>query len=427
MAALSELQYKVLAITPHVTGSVSVLASTYVLQDILRDPKKRGQIYCRLILGMAAIDFVTSLMYFLSTWPMQKGTEYAFYSLGNRGTCMMQGFFLQLEIASPIYHLFLSIYYLLILKYRWPPRKIKSYEKHMHAIALLFGMGTAIALLPLDAYGPFFVWCWIDSRDDTALYRWLFFYGPLWIIIFFSSIIMTQIYHHVWTEERVSRRWRNSIVDTHAKLGEKKLKKMTSRVFWQAIHYEFVFYVTWTIPTIFQTIQQVNGMPPGFGVLLATCFFTPLAGFFNFTIYIRPRYIKYMEDNSDSFWWSVVLKTVKEKIPSRELTVEIEQRATIPPAEEKETISPAEEKEDEPIDDDSDSDRDSCLSQNGNAMNGNVRHNITRIMSYREDDAGVLDPGTTLETCRQVDIQLKSIRLQKRSSKPVFALSERVI
>jgi hypothetical protein len=424
MAALSEVQYKILAITPHVAGSVSVLASTYVLQDILRDPKKRGQIYCRLILGMAAIDFVTSLMYSMSTWPMQKGTQYAFYSLGNRGTCTMQGFFLQVEIASPIYHLFLSIYYLLILKYRWPPRKMKSYEKYMHGIALLFGMGTAIALLPLDVYGAFFVWCWIDSRDDTALYRWLFFFGPLWIIILVSSILMIQIYYHVWTEENVSRRWRNSIVDTHAKLGEKKLKKMTSRVFWQALHYEFVFYVTWTIPTIVQTILLVNGKQPGFGVLFATCFFTPLAGFFNFTIYIRPRFVRYMEDkdNSELFWWSVLLKTVKEKIPSRMLTVEIEQGEKIPKVEEK---------KDDSIDDDSDSDSDSdsdnSLMQNGKAMHGNVRHKTTRLMSYREDDAFILDPGTSLETCRQVDIQLKSIKLQKHSSAPVYALSERVI
>jgi hypothetical protein len=153
-------------------------------------------------------------------------------------------------------------------------------------------------------------------------------------------------------------------------------------------------------------------------MLFLTCFFTPLAGFFNFTIYIRPRYVRYMEDNSESFWWSNLLKTVKEKIPSRELTVEIEQRETTPSAEEK---------EDEPIGDDSNSDHDNCLLQNGNVMNGNVRHSTTRIMSYQEDDAGVLDPGTTLETYRQVDMQLKSIRLQEQRSKPVVVLSERVI
>merc|ERR1712241_1616832 len=100
------------------------------------------------------------------------------------------------------------------------------------------------------------------------------------------------MYFHVRREEEVSRKWRNNDFDAPRelgknklkKLGKNKLKKMTSRVFWQAIHYEMVFYATWTFPTVCQTFYHFKGNSPRFGMLLAISICTPLAGFFNFTI-----------------------------------------------------------------------------------------------------------------------------------------------
>lgn len=316
------MQLNTLAIIPHLTGTISTIASSYVLQDIVRDPKKRQRTYCRLVFGMAAIDFLTSLMYAFSTLPMEQGAQYGVFALGNQATCTTQAFLIQMEIASPIYHFYLAWYYLLILKYRWPERKFQGYENYMHGFALFFSLGTSIGLLPFDVYGEFFVWCWITNVEGNGYYQWFFFFGPLWFIILASSVIMAQMYSHVRAEESVSRKWRSSVVDT-SKLGEKKLKKMTGRVFWQAMHYELAFYATWTIPTISQTILQLYGIEPAFGMQLANAIFTPLAGFFNFTIYIRPRYVKYMEENKKEMWWYVLWKAVKHSVPSRKMKVEI--------------------------------------------------------------------------------------------------------
>jgi len=324
MTSLDDAELTTLAIIPIITGTISVIASSYVLQDIIRDPKKRMRTYCRLVFGMAAIDFLTSLMYAFSTLPMEKGVAvYGVFAVGNHSTCTTQAFFIQMEIASPIYHFYLAWYYILILKYRWPERKFRGYENYLHGFALFFSLGTSIALLPLNVYGEFFVWCWITNVEGNGYYQWFFFFGPLWFIIIASSVIMAQMYLHVRAEESVSRKWRSSIVDTR-KLGEKKLKKMTDRVFWQAVHYELAFYATWTIPTISQTILQLANIQPAFGMQLATAIFTPLAGFFNFTIYIRPRYIQYMEDNkTEEKWWHVLFKAVKVAVPSRKMKVEI--------------------------------------------------------------------------------------------------------
>ncbi|CAJ1954882.1 unnamed protein product [Cylindrotheca closterium] len=321
--AFNDTQLRTLAIIPHITGIISTIASCYVLQDILRDPKKRTRTYCRLVFGMAAIDFLTSLMYAFSTLPMERDeAPYGVYALGNHATCSTQAFLIQMEIASPIYHFYLAWYYLLILKYRWPERKFRGYEKYLHGFALVFALATSIILLPLGVYGEFFVWCWITNVEGNGYYQWFFFFGPLWFIILASSVVMYQMCVHVKAEETVSRRWRNSIVDT-SKLGEKKLKKMTSRVFWQAMHYELAFYATWTIPTISQTLLQLANVKPSFGMQLANAIFTPLAGFFNFTIYVRPRYIKYMEDNKKEMWWYILWKAIKHSVPSRKMKVEI--------------------------------------------------------------------------------------------------------
>mmetsp|Transcript_3104 Transcript_3104/g.7296 ORF Transcript_3104/g.7296 Transcript_3104/m.7296 type:complete len:126 (+) Transcript_3104:209-586(+) len=94
MTSLDDAELTTLAIIPIITGTISVIASSYVLQDIIRDPKKRMRTYCRLVFGMAAIDFLTSLMYAFSTLPMEKGVAvYGVFAVGNHSTCTTQAFF----------------------------------------------------------------------------------------------------------------------------------------------------------------------------------------------------------------------------------------------------------------------------------------------------------------------------------------------
>ena len=89
MFTLSQL--RTLAIVPKVTGTLSLLSSSYIVKDVLQDPKKRYNTYHRIMLGMSVGDIVWSFNAFiLGSWPAPNGSR--LYALGNMQTCDAQGF-----------------------------------------------------------------------------------------------------------------------------------------------------------------------------------------------------------------------------------------------------------------------------------------------------------------------------------------------
>ena len=169
---LSLSQQRALAIVPKFTGLLSLAGSTFIVQDIVRDPKKRKRTYSKLLLGVSSIDAICSFTYFLSTWPIPANHNEVLYASGNRASCSFQGFFLQLAIAAPMFNLGLVVYYLLILKYKWPDRRVKIIEKYTYGLALFVGFSTSIAGLPLKLYNNALLWCWIaclPSPDDSGV------------------------------------------------------------------------------------------------------------------------------------------------------------------------------------------------------------------------------------------------------------------
>jgi len=84
---------KALAIIPHVTGTLSVLGSCWILYDVWTRLKRKKSIttYHRILMGMSVYDAVCSFSLGLSTWPMPIGTEGVYAAVGNTQTCTAQG------------------------------------------------------------------------------------------------------------------------------------------------------------------------------------------------------------------------------------------------------------------------------------------------------------------------------------------------
>jgi len=98
--SLNSAQLKTLAIAPKVSSMLSIVGSSYVIYRILttdRSPNLRGRnsrSYSNLLLCLCIADFITSLAYFLSTWPIPKNNLYSDYiwgEAGNQITCSIQG------------------------------------------------------------------------------------------------------------------------------------------------------------------------------------------------------------------------------------------------------------------------------------------------------------------------------------------------
>ncbi|KAL7447621.1 hypothetical protein ACHAXS_000019, partial [Conticribra weissflogii] len=160
----------------------------------------------------------------LSTWPIPKGTEGVYGASGTTQTCTAQGFFNQLMLVSPFYNLMLAWYYLLLGKLEPLTEEAiaSNYEKYMHSLAIIPTISIAVAGLPLTLYNNANLWCWIAAYPPTCendegnhgpdwpcergenawLFRWIFFYAPLWFIIATITAVMIMITRALRKEEK---------------------------------------------------------------------------------------------------------------------------------------------------------------------------------------------------------------------------------
>jgi hypothetical protein len=192
-----------IAIIPHFTAALSFFGSLYIVIDILRDKNKLQKMtYHRLMLGMSISDLLASFFLFLSTWPVPKETTGVFAAMGNMQTCAVQGFFIQLGVATFLYTAFLAVYYLLMMRYHWKERDFRTLEKIWHGFAILLTLGTAIAALCMKLYNNANIWCWIaplpldclnsskndgestcERGDNAYIYRIAFYFFWLWTAV----------------------------------------------------------------------------------------------------------------------------------------------------------------------------------------------------------------------------------------------------
>lgn len=223
-SSLTRSQQVALAIAPKVTGLLSALGSSWIVVEVLSQETKRHNVYNRILCAMSFVDALSSVWFFASTWPIPEGTEGVAFAKGNGNVCVAQGFFLQLGMTSPYYNFSLALYYMLVVKYNVSEETLRrKFEPFVHVLCVLFGLGPAIAGVSLDLYNAANLWCWIapfppdclDSythgdqnsnsciRGDNAwIFRWAFYFVPLWAIIILVTIIMASVYLSVRKKEK---------------------------------------------------------------------------------------------------------------------------------------------------------------------------------------------------------------------------------
>ena len=150
-----------LEIFSQVMSSLSMIGSIYIIQDVLRNPRKRKEsVYHRIMLGLSTFDALSSIsLHFLGTWPQPKG--YSLSSFGTLATCDTTGFFTTLAlIGAALYNCSLTTYFLIQLKYNWTRSRIKDIEKWLHIVPWTVATITSVACLAAWTYGPFLGTCW---------------------------------------------------------------------------------------------------------------------------------------------------------------------------------------------------------------------------------------------------------------------------
>lgn len=301
----SLLQEQVLAISPKVSSTISIPCSCFVVYEIWRE---RGRVTAvqRTLVAMSAVDVLASVAWFFSTWAVPAESGFA-YASGNEATCNAQGFLLQVAIGAPLYNCSLALLYLLMIKMRWTDQQLRKVERWIHAVVLVWTLGTAVLLLPLGQYNHIAAVCWVigapkgcgnsSFQEDPGVpcergnYAWAWglalFYIPLWICVLACCASMVLLYQEVRQTHKRSMRYSRSIVGLQPRQTMQRSSQDTSRVAVQAILFSLSFLVTWMPSTLWSVAHWFEWSH--YGLDLAAAIAEPLQGLWNCLIFLNTR------------------------------------------------------------------------------------------------------------------------------------------
>jgi hypothetical protein len=333
---LSPYEEKLLVWLPRVLGPISLACSLWILIHVARDKKRRQNSYHRLVWAMTTINFASTIWISLTSLPTPSMNGYNYGAKGNQVTCDTQGWFVQLNIGTPLYHASLALYYYLRLCRRWTESDIRRYaEPFIHLFVIGFSLITATVGLIMQLYNPS-LWCWIYALpygceadiglgclrgNHATVYQWGLFYGPLWFMIFWMTFMLLLIYLHVRKQEQKTAQYmyHNTPSRITSTVSQQTPKQLRSRsraarvrkkrsharaVATNAAFYVSSFYIVWLGPTLCDVVfDQARGTVAPFWLYMFSTCMLPLQGFFNFLVYIRPKvmqqYRRYYQKESD--------------------------------------------------------------------------------------------------------------------------------
>ena len=242
---------------------------------------------------------------------MPRETTDRFIAIGNDESCSATGFLIQLGTSSYLYNAMLSIYFLLVIRYGVGSQKLITLEWAMHTVAIGFGLCTASIGLYLKAYNETAVSavCWIASPAECVLQGGecvdeakFLFVGYLFGVLPMLSVPVVAVcnvlvYCKVRSTEQTRQRHDRSSDGVDAALSEAALHNRTRRVANQAFLYVVAFFncLLWAV-----TVRNLDAWSIAtretegdfFVLILLAHLSSPLQGFLNLLVYIRPRYLR---------------------------------------------------------------------------------------------------------------------------------------
>ena len=124
-----------------------------------------SKIQNHLLLPMSVLDVIQSTGLAFLTLPIPKGSLCTYGAIGNKITCTIQGFCLQLGFSVPSYNAMLCIYYLCTIKYNMMEEQLARYEPFMHAFAVIPSLAAAILAASFSLFNNLSVFCFVESSD----------------------------------------------------------------------------------------------------------------------------------------------------------------------------------------------------------------------------------------------------------------------
>jgi hypothetical protein len=176
-------------------GLLSLVGSAAIVHNILSDDSKSihrddhqktsrrrqgragnsGYLYYRLILALSVADIIsTGGVVVLSPWARPRGTaDVDFGAWGTTATCNVLGMSLHLNQVAGVYSAFLSLYFLLVIRYQKSDEWIEKTwtEPGMHLVAIILPTVTGLVAWSRHLFNPLTImngWCYLNDLPNEC-------------------------------------------------------------------------------------------------------------------------------------------------------------------------------------------------------------------------------------------------------------------
>ncbi len=296
-----------------VLGSgLSVIGSSLVIYMVLRQKKashSERPTYHRFLLAMSVYDLLQAAWQGLGAVPVPIWTG-GYGSFGNTASCTALGFFVTLAMGGWVYNAALSIYYVMVIRYGVTESAIaRRFEPITHVLAFVISMGLGISGLFLTVFNAItptpeigcFAWPYPDAcYYDLATCERGRYYGQ-WGWAFYALQCLCVAIVIVGSAMLYATIRKQYLSSSRYASGESaQMRGRTRDVAWQAFWFALAcFYANiWNI----LIIQAYSHGPHWWlmTVLFNGLFGYPAQGFFNFLIYVSPRYQRLRQRKPES-------------------------------------------------------------------------------------------------------------------------------
>lgn len=252
-----------------VAAILSIVGAIVVIQDNLRNKKRKNNLYNQIITVMALFDIIQAVAIALQDTPVPSdSTLGTAETIGNQATCKAQGWAIQFGgLTSLFLNVSLSTYFLLVIVYRSRESQLRKMRKWLLGLPILVGFIFAGASLPFitrSLHGchmtPPNAYLMEAVGADGFSTSWAP-YLCLYIIPGFSVLIYTtgaliRVFFFVRKVSRQGNRWRFEAAETSLNTQQQQSPRRMQRrqstssvnsvqneVFWQSAMYLSALYL----------------------------------------------------------------------------------------------------------------------------------------------------------------------------------------
>jgi len=296
------------------TATLSMIGSSSIIYMIVSDRKRKlVRPYQRLMLLMSIFDVLQSIAFVINVTAFPQESD-VYGAHGNALTCTVEGFIGTLGLAVPIYNLNLNIFYVLTIRYRFSSDQYAKFEPAVHAVSILVPLFIAIisvAYYDIMPRGPV---CYARGRNLplnlSMLTVFICFLGCLLCMVSICLTVTSQT-------KRMEKYTNHSRRSRMSRMEDDKRKTIN-----QACTYTLAFILTYAFPALLHWYVRgrgLNGVKAPYALMILTCIFFPLQGFWNLLFYVRPGVQFIMEGNPDMSYIRAIRNVIlnPETVPSR--------------------------------------------------------------------------------------------------------------